>query len=370
MSLDGIQDSRVISTEALDSWFEYGKGHVKFNQSQLLSLNNLKESIDRLRRTRADLHLSSMQMKETHRLNKTTSQVQTEIHHATVSYFQDLYNCLSQLASTVNRFPKIFVGIKTNSNTKFLDTTKALYPDLADAVDLLERARTYRTFVDHPVINQVSNWVTTFTDDARIVEVIYYGDKSSSGNIPKYAEEGGIGIVASDWYMHTPDHFEVENSIKELTLKIISEIRTALRIKDTAFVEIYSEDPFSNDYLITNREDLLSKNDLMLLMKLCEHMNLRKNYRYGIDNTTNIVIAVILKKFDDKEKAFLCCRSIHQSLYSWFESKNKEEKKKLDKNLFVRYDIKIGLKVYTFLLDIKLEYSKEKAMKIYNEQIA
>lgn len=154
-------------------------------------------------------------------------QVQNEFYNRTESYFHSYYSLLSQLASLAHRFPEPFLGIKKSSNKAFLEGLKKKYTDLSNSIDVLEKARAHRAFIDHPVSNQVSNWMTYTTGDRRRIAVLYFGYNSRSGSSPEGSDSPKGWPVSADWKKTTPSYFEIEQALVAVINRICDLVHTA-----------------------------------------------------------------------------------------------------------------------------------------------
>lgn len=150
---------------------------------------------------------------------------QHEVFDLYESYFQGLYKTLSTLAAVTVRFQTVYGDLKVRSMKKFLDAVAGKYPDTKAACELLELARLYRTHLDHPAGDAVSNWLSFRTEDGRGLRILFYGYKSNSGGIPKGAELVTFPFPTdADWVYDAPFVPYANQALRDLTEALFSEL--------------------------------------------------------------------------------------------------------------------------------------------------
>lgn len=192
-----LLDAKLIQGSA-NPLFKLG-----LNYKQQQAVQNFTESAHRLSRKRIQLTTAA----ETWQPPKPVilpEEQQHALYDLQESYFQAVYNTLSKLAAVTVVFPETFAGVPVRSMEKFLKHF-AKVPELAEACVELEKARVYRTQLDHPAGTPVSNWITARLDDDRGVVVYHFGKLGQSGKMPEGTEPPPRWFpIASDWYVDPP----------------------------------------------------------------------------------------------------------------------------------------------------------------------
>ncbi|MFJ4759188.1 hypothetical protein ACIP1V_00005 [Kocuria marina] len=147
-----------------------------------------------------------------------SGEAQHMIYDLYESYYQGTYKTLSVLAALTDAFNQVFGNMPTRSMKKFLDSVQNEEESLIKACQLLEKARQYRTLLDHPAGTQAFNWITHNKYDGRGIVVLHYGMSSRTGNIPEGAVPVGLGNfpVQADWVFDPPYVLDVDRSILQL----------------------------------------------------------------------------------------------------------------------------------------------------------
>ncbi|MFT0140680.1 hypothetical protein ACEK07_44930 [Alcanivoracaceae bacterium MT1] len=136
--------------------------------------------------------------------------VRADLINATKDFFLNFYSAVSEMASLMKRFPKVFINPPHASNERFLEWMKriALF---ADRWDTLRAARNFRTLIDHPASKQPYEWATGH-DGSGILRAGILGAAGKTGNIPTGAQSAAdtpLGEKGVAWTFVAPDEDEV-----------------------------------------------------------------------------------------------------------------------------------------------------------------
>ena len=184
------------------------------SEKQHRAVQNFTESALRLSRKRAQLTDLAQPWGPPLRFSEAQ---QHTLYDLSESYFQGVYNTLSKLAAITVVFPEVFPGIPWRSMEKFLRHLGQI-PDISHACDVLEKARIYRTHLDHPAGTPVSNWMSTWLPDDRGVTIYHYGRFGQSGKMPEGAKSPAAWFpVQVDWYVESPFVPYVDEALRRVT---------------------------------------------------------------------------------------------------------------------------------------------------------
>ncbi|BCW12150.1 hypothetical protein NtRootA4_32120 [Arthrobacter sp. NtRootA4] len=151
-------------------------------------------------------------------VNIPPAATQHEIYDLYESYFQGLYKTLSSLAAITSLYPETYNRLPARSMKRFLDAVAKLDTDIAPACDLLEQTRKYRTLLDHPAGAPVSNWISFRHGGGYGLQIIFYGYKNDSGEIPGGAEEITFPFPTdADWVFNVPFVPYANQALRDLT---------------------------------------------------------------------------------------------------------------------------------------------------------
>ena len=194
------RDVRLIDRETLEKYARMVLTQT-VNEKQHRSVQNFTESVIRLCRKREQVTDMARPWGPPTQLSEAQ---QHALYDLNESYFQGVYNTLSKLAAVTVVFPEVFPGMPVRSMEKFLKRLRE-GPQITAACDELERARTYRTQLDHPAGAPVSNWMSTWLPDGRGVVFHHYGNFGLSGKMPEGADVPPRWFpFAVDWYIDPP----------------------------------------------------------------------------------------------------------------------------------------------------------------------
>lgn len=219
---DPTISSELAHDETIAQW-KRKLAELSVNEYQSLAIDNFFESFHRLIVKRSEIHQAAVQFHHAQYLNTTTMDIQFDYYFRVESFFQGFYSTLSHLANATHKFV-IFRDIPVSKNSRFLKAIGKRYTHIASEINLLEEAREHRAFIDHPGSNSVVNWLTVSSGDERILNVIYYGDKSGKGTIPVNAVEGKLPMMDTEWYKSTPNYFDIERALMKLVDEIIGDL--------------------------------------------------------------------------------------------------------------------------------------------------
>ncbi|WP_146200254.1 hypothetical protein [Kocuria rosea] len=157
-----------------------------------------------------------------------SGEAQHMIYDLYESYYQGTYKTLSVLAALADAFNQVFGNMPTRSMKKFLDSVQNKEESLIGACQVLEKARQYRTLLDHPAGTQAFNWITHNKYDGRGIVVLHYGLSSRTGNIPEGADSVVLGNfpVRADWVFDPPYVLDVDRSILQLARWMVGRLES------------------------------------------------------------------------------------------------------------------------------------------------
>lgn len=191
------------------------------NEKQHRAVQNFTESALRLSRKREQLAELARPWGPPMRFSEAQ---QHNLYDLSESYFQAVYNTLSKLAAITVVFPQAFPSIPWRSMEKFLRHLGQV-PEVSQACNVLEEARTYRTHLDHPAGTPVSNWMSTWLPDDRGVVIYHYGKFGLSGKMPEGAKAPAPWFpMTMDWYVDPPFFPYVDEALGTLTEYIFTTI--------------------------------------------------------------------------------------------------------------------------------------------------
>lgn len=173
----------------------------RVNPKQHRAVQNFTESAIRLSRKRVQVTEKAGTWGPPRRFSE---EQQHFLYDLNEGYFQGVYNTLSKLAAVTVVFPEVFAGFPVRSMEKFLGRLREV-PEISEACDVLEQARTYRTHLDHPAGTPVSNWMSTWLPDDRGVVIYHFGQFGQSRKMPEGAEAPPPWFpMQMDWYVDPP----------------------------------------------------------------------------------------------------------------------------------------------------------------------
>jgi hypothetical protein len=216
----------LLNAKYINAWGE-ALFQLPLNAKQRQAIRNYTESAHRIAKKRVQMTTAAGAWKpQVPPLVFPTEEAQHIIYDLYESYYQSVYNTLSKLAGVVVLFPEVFGHPPVRSMEKFLKHFAALDPEFEEACAMLERARKYRTLLDHPAGAPVTDWMTFRGADDRGIVVFHFGDASRKGTIPEGTEPSPDGFPRSaDWYVDPPFVPHVDAALAELMGRLFTQIQ-------------------------------------------------------------------------------------------------------------------------------------------------
>lgn len=216
----------LLNARYIQAW-EEALSQLRLNAKQRQAIRNYMESAHRIAKKRVQVTKAVGAWQPQTPPLVPTGEAQHMIYDLYESYYQSVYNTLSKLAGVVVLFPEVFGHPPVRSMEKFLKHFTELEPEFEESCSVLEKARKYRTLLDHPAGAPVSNWMTFRTADDRGIVVFHFGSVGRSGTIPEGTEPppSWFPYGDADWYVDPPFVPYVDAALTELMGRLFLKIQ-------------------------------------------------------------------------------------------------------------------------------------------------
>lgn len=201
--------------------------------AKILAFQSLRESMEKLLRRYNKLKKSeNLVVNITNIGHGNLADAQVEFVNHLESYFQGLYSTLGTLTATVNHFsPGLLHKKSIKSIDYFLKELTTLFPKISESLEVLERAREFRTYIDHIQQNKLHDWITmgyskNNNDQERYCRVIYFVPSKKSKF--KEIKLGDLKIklpMRCKSFFVSPDHDKVHNAIDLVAFHVFERIK-------------------------------------------------------------------------------------------------------------------------------------------------